>query len=151
MKRFWLITFILLMLFALGACSTQMPFNGEVEFHDMGITIPSDFIRVSMQSTDTTWFFTKGKQEQTIILARDELQGEISKILDDYVGYMTESGAKSQRTKFQDLDAVHTTYTREGVYCQELLIAYENATYAVALRGGTEEAFQALLDTLRLG
>ena len=47
-------------------------------------------------------------------------------------------------------DAVHSTYTREEQFCQEMLFVYNGSIYALALRGGTEEEFDAFLKSVNL-
>ncbi|MBQ2319003.1 MAG: hypothetical protein II284_06455 [Clostridia bacterium] len=153
MKRIFLLILATVMVFVFSSCglikpTTSMPFNGEVTFHDITITVPSDFVRDSTQSNDLFWVFEKGSYKQMIIIAQNEIDGTVEKTLDDYVNYMTEMGTDSKRTQFAEFPAVHTTYTKNDMYCQEMLFAYGNYTYAVALRGGTEEDFNNLIDSV---
>ena len=152
MKRVMLIVMILAMIIVLWGCSLgiDMPFNGVVSFHDITITIPSDFIRDSTRSNQDQWCFEKDRYSQMIILQRKDAGSDVSATLDDYVVYMTEQGCSSQRTTFRDLDAVRTTYTKDGQFCQEVLFCLNESLYAIALRGGTEDSFAALLDSVVL-
>ena len=63
---------------------------------------------------------------------------------------MTGNGADSSLTEFLGRAAVHTVYYVENVYCQEILFCYDNSFYAVALRGGTEEGFREIAETIAL-
>ena len=152
MKRVILIVMILAMTIVLWGCSLgiDMPFNGVASFHEITITIPSDFIRDSTRSNQDLWCFEKDRYSQMVILQRKDAGSDVSATLDDYVAYMTEHGCSSQRTTFRHLDAVHTTYTKDGEFCQELLFSLNGSLYAIALRGGTEEPFNTLLDSVVL-
>lgn len=148
--------FLITLLFTccfVGCCfpnSSSMPFNGDVTFHELQLTIPTAYIRDSTQSNEDFWVFEQGGYDQLILLSRRELSSDPDTILDTYVGSMQEIGATAQKTTFLNQDAVHSTYTQEGVFCQEMLFIYNGSTYAIALRGGTEEGFSALLDSVNL-
>ena len=62
--------------------------------------------------------------------------------------YMKEQGVASEITTFLENEAVHSAYTQDEVFCQEMLFAYNGSFYAIALRGGDEETFQSLLETV---
>ena len=151
MKRYITVVTVLILLISLVSCGSRsdMPYNGDITFHEIGIGIPQNFIRDSTQSTSDAWIFEKGFYKQMIIITRNDLGGEVGAVLDNYVAYMTEMGCDSSRTTFAELESVHTTYTKDGQFCQEMLFVYNNSTYAIALRGGTEEEFQALLDSVK--
>ncbi len=124
-----------------------MPFNGPITFHELTLTIPNSFIRDSTQSTQDAWLFEKGFYSRMIILTRNAQSGDVEASLDSYRDRMKELGAVSERTTFLDLPAVHSTYTKDGTYCQEILFIYHNSYYAIALRGGDEAEFRNLLAT----
>lgn len=126
----------------------RMPFNGDITFHDITATVPESFIRDSTQSNNDMWIFESGNYSEYIIISRTDITKDTDTALNDYVDYMIEQGAESQRGTFLYTDAVLSTYTKDGKYCQEILFAYNGSFYAVALRGGTEEEFQSLLDTV---
>ena len=124
--------------------------NGNVSFHKISVTIPERFIRDSVQSKEDLWVFERGNYTEYILISRKDYSGNVKTGLEEYVDYMKENGANSEITTFLDSDAVLTTYTREGEFCQEMLFCYEDAFYAVALRGGTEDAFQELCASVQL-
>ena len=140
----------MLVLFVGCAPRVQMPFNGNVSFHKLSVTIPESFIRDSTQSNEDLWVFERGNYTEYILLSRKDYSGNVKFGLEEYVDYMKENGAASKLTTFLEGDAVHTTYTREGEFCQEMLFYHENAFYAVTLRGGTEETFQELCASVQL-
>jgi len=139
-------------IFSLTGCGARvdMPFNGEVVFHDISLTIPTDFIRDSTESTEDFWVFEKGFYDQIILLSRSNVLEDTSIFLDSYVNTMEERGATAAQTTFLECSAVLSTYTLDGVYCQEMLFAYQGSYYAVALRGGNDKEFLELLNTVTL-
>ena len=130
--------------------NTDMPFNGEISFHEISVTIPEDFIRDSSQSNDDMWAFEKDFYEKCIIISRTDINGDTTLSLKNYADYMEEQGAVSEVTTFSDKEAVHSTYTKDDEYCQEMLFAYNDSFYAVALRGGDENEFESLLSTVKI-
>lgn len=152
MKRVFALLIVISTAFALYGCQpgTDMPYNGNVSFHAVMVSVPEDFIRDSTRSNSDLWRFEKGFYDQIIILSRNDIVGDVSASLDSYLAYMIEQGCESNRTTFMQLDAVHSTYTQNDQYCQEMLFAYHGSLYAIALRGGTEEDFQSLLDSVIL-
>jgi hypothetical protein len=146
LKKTVLILAALLLLLCGCGRSSRMPFNGQVTFHEITATIPDSFVRDSTQSSDDLWVFEHGGYSKMILLSRTDVAGDADAALDDYVAYMQSLGADAERGRFLNADAVHSTYTRDGQYCQEILFVYQGSFYAVALRGGTEEEFQSLLD-----
>ena len=140
---------ILTLLFP-GCGRSSMPFNGEIQFHDISVVIPKDFIRDSTQSNADLWVFEKGYYTECILITRSDADENVSAQLDSYAERMKELGAESVRGTCLDTDAVLTTYTKEGQYCQEILFPCNGSIYAFALRGGTEQAFQSLLEGLRI-
>lgn len=152
MKRIVALFTVLMALFTLVSCGfgSDMPYNGDIIFNGITVSIPQNFIRDSTQSANDLWVFEKGFYKQLIILSRNDLSGEIAEVLDGYVDYMKSMECDSKRTTFAGCEAVHTTYTKDGQYCQEVLFVYNSSTYAIALRGGTEEEFKSLLDSVKL-
>lgn len=147
-----MIAMVLLLILALSpmglAAQSNMPFNGEIAFHKISLTIPSSYIRDSTQSTEDLWIFEKGFYSKYIMLSRKDFQGDVDEILDSYVEYLHEQGMNSQRDTFLELEAVRSESTQEEVVWREMLFVHDGALYAVAMRGGTEEELQALLDTV---
>lgn len=141
---------ILIMISSLVSCGSHsdMPYNGIISFHEITATIPESFIRDSTQSGEDVWFFERGFYKEYIILSRKDIVGDTSASLGSYVDYMKEQGVYSERTTFLQMDAVLSTYTLDDKFCQEMLFVYNGSFYAIALRGGTEEDFQSLLNTI---
>lgn len=152
MKRVFIIFMVaFICVFTCGCVNrSEMPFNGEVEFHSISVTIPEKFIRDSTQSTEDFWVFERGIYSELILISRKDIEGDVSSLLDAYVESMRKVDADSERITFLDGDAVLSTYYSEDVYCQEILFPYDNSFYAVALRGGDETAFKEITDTIKL-
>ena len=152
-RRVVTVLLALIVVFVSTACShySKMPFNGDIKFHSMSLVIPENYIRDSTQSTDDLWIFESGFYKQYIILSCKAANGDTSADLNSYVDYMKGNGAASEITKFIGLDSVFSAYTMDGVFCQEMLFIYDDAYYAIALRGGDEVEFNALLDTVSIG
>ncbi len=131
-----------------GCQRINMPFNGKITFHDITAVIPKDFIRDSTSSNEDLWVFEKGMYSETIIISRQDLHGDAIKVLDDYVELMLERGAESSRGKYLYTDAVMSKYIKDSEYCQEIAFCYNGSIYAFALRGGTDEEFQSLMDNI---
>lgn len=154
-SRFVKVLALLLILVTVGslagcASGTDMPYNGDVVFHDISAAIPGDFIRDSVQSSEDLWLFEKDFYSAYIILSRKDISGDTEVSLDGYIAYMKEEGVTAQRETFLQMDAVSSTYTQDGMFCQELLFVHNGFLYTVALRGGTEEDFRALLATVKI-
>ena len=150
----WILSVLLVILVIalfLGCGSlSDMPYNGEASFHDVFIEIPEDYIRDSTQSTEDLWIFEHGGYKEYILLSRKDANADTSVDLDSYLAYMKDRGAASERTKFIGIDSVFSAYMLDGVFCQEMLFIYKDSYYAIALRGGSEEEFNALLDTVKI-
>ncbi len=148
MKRL-IIPIIIMVVFLSGCVPTSvMPYNGDIRFHEISLYIPKDFIRDSTQSDENGWVFEKNYYSQVIIMTRSDAGEDISAQIDSYMEYMRSKDCQSDRTTFRDREALLTIYTLNDQYCQELCFPHESSLYFVALRGGTEEEFQALLDTI---
>ena len=148
-KKIFVIILVLLILIVSGGCS-QMPFNGDIEFHDISLTVPERFIRDSTQSTKDLWIFEHDRYSEVILISRKDLTGEVQASLEGYVEYMQGNGAESEIVSFLGDNGVLSTYYKEDVFCQEILFAYNNSFYAVALRGGTQSGFAEITDTIQI-
>jgi len=134
----------------LTSCSlTDMPYNGSIEFHDIAMTVPDKFVCDSVQSTDDLWIYEYDQFAEYILISRKEYSADVQTTLEKNMEYMVEEGAQCQLVTFLGVDALMSTYTLDEVFCQELLLPCNGAFYAIALRGGTEADFQALLDSVR--
>jgi len=148
-KKLFCLFFVFILVFSASACS-RMPFNGDIEFHDISLTIPERFIRDSTQSNDVLWIFEHGNYSEYIILSKKGITGEAQSALTEYMEYMMENGAESEIVSFLNDSAVLSTYYKGDEFCQEILFAYKDSFYAVALRGGTQNGFEEITDTIRL-
>ena len=99
MKKYVCIILAIIFVFSLSACS-QMPFNGDIEFYDISLTIPERFIRDSTQSNDNLWVFESDNYSEYIIISRKDVTGETQSALTDYAEYMKENGAESEIVSF---------------------------------------------------
>ena len=145
-----LLPILILTLLFPGCGRSGMPYNGEIQFHDISAVIPKDFIRDSTQSNEDLWVFEKGFYAECILITRSDAAENVSAQLDGYADRMTELGAESVRGTCLDTAAVLTTYTKDGQFCQEILFPCNGSIYAFALRGGTEQAFQSLLEGIHI-
>ena len=149
MKKFVYIMFVFIIVFSLSAC-LRMPFNGEIVFHDISLTVPERFVRDSTQSDDDLWVFEHDNYSEYIIISHSDITSEVKSALTDYSEYMKENGAESEKTFFLDNYAVLSTYYKDNKICYEILFAYNDCFYAVALRGGTQDGFDEITDTVSL-
>ncbi len=79
----------------------------------------------------------------------DNRSGE--EAIERYESYLKKSlGLSPISAVFLGRPALQTVYTREGVVSYEMAFHYNDGVYAIALRGGTEKAFNALIDTVKL-
>ena len=147
---------VIVLAFLLAVCPagltehSTMPFNGEITFHKISLTIPDNYIRDSTQSTADFWVFEKGFYSQYIMLSRKDLQGHTDDVLNNYADYLRAQGVNSQRDTFLQTEAVRSESSQQGMVWREMLFAHEGSLYAVAMRGGTAEEMQTLLDTVVL-
>ena len=143
---------LLLMVTILSGCigSSKMPFNGDITFNEITLTIPERFIRDSTQSNDDLWVFEHDNYSEMILISRSEIVGDVTLSLETYIDYMKEKDAESSMTTFLDKDAVFSSYYIDDVFCQEILFPHNDHFYAVALRGGTEEGFEEISKTVAI-
>ena len=152
MKKTLLILLVLLTLVFCYGCAPgiDMPFNGDIEFHSITLTVPERFIRDSTQSNEDLWVFEHGNYSEYVLISRKDITGDTTASLESYVEYMKENHADSEIVTFMEGDAVHSVYYMDEVFCQEMLFPYEGSFYAIALRGGTESSFEELTATIKL-
>lgn len=136
---------VLLALLLSGCSGTKMPFNGEVNFHGMQITIPDSFIRDSTQSTDNQWVFEHGGYQQYIVLMFHEEAAD----LEQYRDSMLANGCDSAIEEGCDGAVVSSWTEADGNFRQEKLLLRGGHTYVVMLHNGDEAAFKTL--TLSIG
>ena len=150
-KKTLSISFIILILFVSSGCfGISMPYNGDIQFHDIALTVPERFICDSTQSEEDLWVFENDNYTEYILILRSDITADVPTILADYVEYMKGNNAESSIVTFLGSDAVLSTYDLDDVYCQEILFPYEDSLYAVALRGGTESGFQEITDSIKI-
>ena len=147
-----LLCITLLTVTSLSGCgsSSSMPFNGDITFHSISLHIDDRFIRDSTQSTNEVWIFEHGFYKEYVILSKKVTAHDPADYLPDYAEYMEGLGAEAEIKTYLDTDAVFSTYTKDGVFCQEVFFYHNGAYYAIALRGGTEEGFTELISTVSL-
>lgn len=153
-KKMLACLFALLVLLGLTGCGAnlKMPFNGDIEFHDIALTIPSNYVRDSTQSDDDTWVFERGRYASYFVIMRQDIDGDTSTVLDSYCDYLVEQGAQSERTTFQGREAVFTETINEdgnGIF-KELYFEYNGLFYAVGFRGEHAEDFAVVKDSIVL-
>ena len=147
MKKLCILFVVILLL--LTGCNSSMPFNGDIEFHSISLTVPKNYIRDSTQSSEDLWVFEHGNYSKYILITRNDANRDAAQILEDYVELMKERETNSKIISFMNEDAVLSTYHQSGLYCQEIMFVHNGSTYAIALRGGTEAEFKAITDTIQ--
>ena len=125
-----------------------MPINGEANFHNVTITIPGSFTRDAMQSYEDFWIFECDDYRQIILMSRRDITEDWENSLDNFILDIQKQGGQAKRESFLQMEGATATYTKDDVFCQEIVFVYDGSFFAVALRGGTQEQFQALLDTI---
>ena len=152
MKKIATAVLVLVMLFALCGCNTSdMPFNGDITFHNISLTIPERFVRDTTESGEDFWIFENGGYKEYILLNRnDKTTDDVIGSFESYVAYMDENNIKSVRTTFMGQEATDTHYEMEGMDCHEMLFFYNDEFYSIALRGGSKESFDEILATVKV-
>ena len=149
MKKFIGLFLAVVLVLSLAACS-DVPFNGDIEFNDIALTIPENFVRDSTQSNENFWVFERNGYAEYILISRSFSEKEEAQVLENYVEKMRGIGAESEIVSFSGKDAVLSKYNKDNTFCQEILFPHNGDFYAVALRGGTEESFKSLIGTISL-
>ncbi len=127
--------------------ASNMPFNGNVTFHEISVEIPSRFIRDSTQSNETYWFFEHGWGSEVITLMYKESAAD----LESYRTYLEEQGFEAEDGTFINCPAVKSEgVDKNGKTHREMFFIYKDHSYAVALTGGTEEEFQDLYNSVMI-
>lgn len=157
MKRFitvFIATIMLLsVLILLSGCfgpTYNMPFNGDIVFHDLSLTIPEDFIRDSTQSNDDLWAFEKGMYKQIIILHRTDASENRTEQIKELMEWYESIGGTTAPIEGHE-NAYQAVYAKDGVLCREVVFIYADSLYAIAMRGATEEEFSMFLNTVSAG
>ena len=143
-----LISIILIIAAAAGCSKSEMPFNGKISFHDISLEIPDDYIRDSTQSSEDFWVFEKGNYKKYILISRMANEGAGEKALDYYSDAMSQTGTDVSTGTLNGINCVFSEYTKDGEYCREVYFVYKDNNYAIALRGGNENDFTGLINTI---
>lgn len=130
--------------------SKTIPYNGDIEFHSISLTVPERFIRDSTQSNEDMWIFERGFYSEYILISRRDANGEGNEKLESYKAFLLENGSSCETVTFLEMEAILCNYYQEEVFCQEIVFVYDDAVYAVALRGGKEESFSEITDSIKL-
>ena len=144
---FSLVFAVLILLSGCIGPTYNMPFNGDVVFHDLSVTIPGDFIRDSTQSNDDLWVFEKGMYKQIIILSRNDAEEDAPEQINALMEWYESIGGTTAPIEGYE-NAYQAVYTKDDVMCREVVFIYADSLYAIAIRGATEEEFAALLKTV---
>ena len=153
-RRILCLALCFILLATLAGCfqnKSDMPFNGELSFHGLKLTIPTEYIRDSTQSTEDIWLFEQGWYKKTIILLHRQIQEEPETYLAAYANAMEGQGVRVEQTPFMGLSAFKCSDDKEGgVLWQELSFVYNGAFYAIAMNGATEAEFSAFLHSVTI-
>lgn len=147
MKR--ILSFLLLVSFLFALCSC----GGDIEprtvaIGEIKLEIPGNFIYDSTQSNSTFKVFEKGWYSQMILLSCSALNGDAEASLEGYAEYIKENGGSAELTSFKGSPAALAEYTKDEKACRELMFAHNGILYAVALRGGTDDDFTLIINSV---
>ena len=140
-----------LLLCTLSGCKVfnkRMPLNGDITFYDISLTVDEKYVRDSSQSSENLWVFEHGNYKEYIILSKKDISGDLTVVLSEYLEYMLENGVNAEKKVFFENEAIFSSWTSDGLFCQEVTFVHEGSVYAVSLRGGTESEFDHLIRTV---
>ena len=151
----WVLVVALAVILLVGCTgkSGKMPFNGEVTFHDMNVTIPSSFIRDSTQSKEDVWVFERDNYKSYIMLIHGalEMQGGMS-TPEKYSESLRSTGATSEVKSFNGYPCVYTTsVANNGMYATETVFFVGDTSYALTMCTANEAdmaEYQTVYDSL---
>ncbi len=155
MKRLLSILVCAIMLISFSACDsseryTDMPINGEMAFHDIIFTIPDDFVSDTTQSSEDFWVFERGFYSEYFFISRKDNDGNAYETIAGYSNFINQSGGTATVGEFIGKDAVLCSYTKDGLYCQELMFEYGDSIYDITLRNGDSEMMGGIMDSVKL-
>ncbi|MBR1770973.1 MAG: DUF2905 domain-containing protein [Lachnospiraceae bacterium] len=125
----------------------RMPFNGDVTFHDFSVYVPEKYVRDSTQSNDALWVYEYQNYTSYILLHKSET-ADPNADLAAYADYITERGGSAAWGERRGVDVLDVAYTQDNKACRETVFVLNGSLYSVALRGGTEDEFTALRDSI---
>lgn len=142
----------------LSACtsSKEMPFNGKIQFHEICLEIPKNFVRDSTQSKEDLWVYEHHNYASYILLLYKDASGvqnpeEELASYGEYIcgqgGSVVETGSASFNE--DDVPYIILSYiTNDDKEGREFYFFYNDSFYSVALRGGSEEEFVTLYESI---
>ena len=124
---------------------SDMPFNGEVFFHDLSIEIPEDFIRDSTKSNENQYVFEKDNYNVVIVLSKQNTNG--------YSLRNIVNGAESENGTVLNYDDEYTTCDIEyilsdGTYSYTHSQIYNDDRYQIIVQGKNEADVKSVYDTV---
>ncbi|MBP5262228.1 MAG: hypothetical protein J6Z43_08900 [Clostridiales bacterium] len=128
---------------------SNMPFNGDVEFHQIQMTIPESYVRDSTQSDDNMWIFEQGRYSKYIILSCKETADPAASIA-AYTDFLESAGGTVVDSEVAGTHAVRAAYTQDSLICYETLFSIDDSVYSIALRGGDRNEYQSILDSVTI-
>ena len=126
----------------------NMPFNGDVEFHGIKVTIPVSYVRDSTQSSDELWVFEHGNYDKYIMISCKPAKSKDA--VKSYAGFIESQGGSAEDVQLADLDAVRLTYTQDNKETRETVFVMDDHIYAIALRGSDDAEYQELIDSFKV-
>lgn len=137
------------LLTVLTGCGSMMsmPFNGDITFHEVSMTVPETFIRDSAVSNEDLWAFERDNYEQIILLSRADTSEDAQERIEAFY-----SSIGGTATKYEQYEcAYRAAYTKDDVLCQEVMFVYGENLYTITLRGAEAAEFEELLKTVTVG
>lgn len=122
---------------------TDMPFNGNITFHGIKLTVPQSFIRDSGQSNQDFWIFERDWYSAVLLISRSDDADNSG--MEEYTSFMESIGAEISHEPFMNTQASIFSYFIEDTYCLEIMFPHQGSLYAISLRGGDEAEFRSIL------
>ena len=157
MKKAAAFLIALTLLFSLCACVapteyTEMELGGTGTFYDVEYKIPSYYIFDSTESKENFVVYESGWYSKILLMSRGGVTKDPARLhLESYAEGVKEFGAHyCEFIEFNGVEAVLAKYNVEDKPCTEVYFVYGNSTYAIALRGETEENVDIFMSAVKL-
>lgn len=157
MKKTVAFLIVLILLLSLCACVApteymEMELGGATTFYDVEYRIPTFYIYDSTQSKENFAVYESGWYSKLLLMSRGAVKKDPARLhLESYAEGVKKVGAHyCEFIEFKGVEAVLARYNVEDKPCTEVFFVYGNSTYAIALRGETEENFNIFIDAVKL-
>lgn len=104
-------------------------------------------MRDSTRSNEELWVYERDHYASYILIHKGE-PGKQNTDLEAYGAYITEQGGSAEQNTIGDVASVDLSYMQDNKECRETVFIYRDILYSVALRGGSEQEFTALKNSI---